>query len=63
MLNLFQFYSLYFGDYLGKKGHGRNYDEVQDLDALQEVYLSCFGLRPYPGESTGNMISSGQKLG
>ena len=65
ILNLFQFYSLYFGDYLGKKGHGRNYDEVQDLDTLQEVRcISCFAMRPFCiGDSTGNVISSGQKLG
>ncbi|CAB4020579.1 dynein heavy chain 3, axonemal-like, partial [Paramuricea clavata] len=29
--------SLYFGDYFGKKGLGRNYDEVRDLDTLQET--------------------------
>ncbi|XP_028407226.1 dynein heavy chain 3, axonemal-like [Dendronephthya gigantea] len=29
--------SLYFGDYMSKKERGRNYDEVRDLDALQET--------------------------
>ena len=29
--------SLYFGDFMNDKERGRNYDEVCDLDALQEV--------------------------
>jgi hypothetical protein len=38
MFVFFSIDSLYFGDFMGKK-RGRNYDEVRDLDALQEVTI------------------------